>query len=963
MLEPTDQDLLIPYADIAHDSLRTPPHNIHAEQSLLGGLMLDNSTWDRIADMVVERDLYRREHRLVFRAIAKLAEGDQPFDVVTLAETLERTEQLEPAGGLSYLGTLVNETPSAANIKAYAKIVRDTSVLRQMIAAGTDIADSAYNPGGRDATELLDNAERRVFEIAEQENRGGGGFQPIKTLLTRAVERIDDLYRRDEPITGLATGFTDFDMMTSGLQPSDLIIVAGRPSMGKCVAASTEVLLADGSLETIETIVQRRRARLLTLGDDWRLHQTEPSAFVDDGIKPVFRVTTRLGREIETTASHPFLTATGWRPLAELSPGEAVAVPRCLPVFGDTPMRDCEVRVLGYLIGDGCLTAAAPKLTNADPRIQADFVAAVAQFGGVRAVVRERRERTTDICVSADRERIAAGRAGFGHALKGAISRLGWSQQGLALALGASPASVCNWTKGRAMPSAVLFEGISRLFPDEAATWLPDGRENTSKNVPNALTRWLVGLGLWGKDAHGKFVPAPVFRLPKAQLAVFLNRLFATDGWATVLAAGQPQLGYATVSERLGRQVQHLLLRFGVIAKRRRRQVKGPNGPAICWQLEITDAGSIQTFLAEIGIFSKETALDRVRQALEKRRRQTNRDLIPLPFWEALAAAKGDEPWRRLAERVGIAGASNIHVGRRALTRARLARLAGAVGDQRLQDLAASDLYWDDIVAIDPSGPHQVYDLTIPRTHNFIANDICVHNTSFAMNLAEHAAIQGRLPVAVFSMEMPGDALAMRMMASLGRIDSHRVRTGKLEDDEWPRLTSAVNILAGASLFIDDTPALSPTELRARARRLKREQGGLGLVVIDYLQLMQAPGSNENRTTEISAISRSLKALAKELAVPVVALSQLNRSLEQRPNKRPVMSDLRESGAIEQDADLIVFIYRDEVYNQESKDKGVAEIIIAKQRNGPIGNCRLAFLGKYTKFENYTDNYYGEEMH
>ncbi|WP_172965324.1 replicative DNA helicase [Candidatus Thiodictyon syntrophicum] len=797
MLEPTDQELLVPYPDTAMDSLRVPPHNIHAEQSLLGGLMLDNSTWDRIADMVVERDLYRREHRLIFRAVTKLAGDDQPFDVVTLAETLERTEQLDAAGGLSYLGTLVNETPSAANIKAYARIVRETSVLRQMIAAGTDIADSGYNPAGRDASELLDAAERRVFEIAEQETRGGGaGFQPIKALLTRAVERIDDLYRRDEPITGLATGFTDFDMMTSGLQPSDLIIVAGRPSMGKCVEAGTEVLLDDGSVETIATIVGRRRARLLTLGDDWRLHPVVPTDYVDDGIKPVLRVTTRLGREIETTASHPYLTPTGWRPLAELSVGEPVAVPRRLPVFGDSPLRDCEVRLLGYLIGDGCLTAAAPKLTNADPRIQADFVAAVAAFGG------------------------------------------------------------------------------------------------------DALTRRLDGLGLWGKGANGKFVPAPVFRLPKEQLAVFLNRLFATDGWATVLATGQPQLGYGTVSERLGRQVQHLLLRFGVIAKCRRRELTGPNGPALAWQLDITDPVSIQTFVTEIGIFSKEAALERVRQALECRPEQTDRDVI-----------------------------------------------------------------WDEIVAIESVGPRQVYDLTIPQTHNFIANDICVHNTSFAMNLAEHAAIQGGKPVAVFSMEMPGDALAMRMMASLGRIDSHRVRTGKLEDDEWPRLTSAVNILAAASLFIDDTPALSPTELRARARRLKREHGDLGLVVIDYLQLMQVPGSNENRTTEISAISRSLKALAKELAVPVIALSQLNRSLEQRPNKRPVMSDLRESGAIEQDADLIVFIYRDEVYNPESKDKGVAEIIISKQRNGPIGSLRLAFLGKYTKFENYTDNYYGEEMH
>ncbi|QVL49283.1 MAG: replicative DNA helicase [Thiocapsa sp.] len=447
------------------DELRVPPHNIHAEQSLLGGLMLDNSTWDRIADMVTERDIYRREHRLIFRAIAKLAATDQPFDVVTLAETLERTEQLEGAGGLPYLGTIINETPSAANIKAYAKIVRQTSVLRQMIAAGTDIADSGYNPMGRDASELLDAAERRVFEIAEQEARGGGGFQPIKTLLGRAVERIDALYQRDEPITGLATGFTDFDMMTSGLQPADLIIVAGRPSMGK---------------------------------------------------------------------------------------------------------------------------------------------------------------------------------------------------------------------------------------------------------------------------------------------------------------------------------------------------------------------------------------------------------------------------------------------------------------------------------------------------------------TSFAMNMAEHVAIQSKRPVAVFSMEMPGDSLAMRMMSSLGRIDQHRVRTGRLEDDEWPRLTSAVNILAGASLFIDDTPALSPTEVRARARRLKRDQDDLGLIVLDYIQLMQAPGVGENRATEISAISRSLKALAKELNVPVIALSQLNRSLEQRPNKRPVMSDLRESGAIEQDADLIVFIYRDEVYHEDTKDKGVAEIIIAKQRNGPIGTTRLTFLGKYTKFENYIGNYYGE---
>jgi replicative DNA helicase len=212
-------------------------------------------------------------------------------------------------------------------------------------------------------------------------------------------------------------------------------------------------------------------------------------------------------------------------------------------------------------------------------------------------------------------------------------------------------------------------------------------------------------------------------------------------------------------------------------------------------------------------------------------------------------------------------------------------------------------------------------------------------------------------------MEMPGEQLTNRMLSSMGRIDQHRLRTGNLEDDDWPRLTSAVGMLSEVPMFIDDTPALTPTELRARARRLYREHGELGLIVIDYLQLMQGSGgsSSENRAAEISEISRSLKALAKELSVPIIALSQLNRSLEQRPNKRPVMSDLRESGAIEQDADVIIFIYRDEVYNEDSPDKGTAEIIIAKQRNGPIGTTRLTFLGKYTRFENFTPEIYSSE--
>ena len=229
--------------------------------------------------------------------------------------------------------------------------------------------------------------------------------------------------------------------------------------------------------------------------------------------------------------------------------------------------------------------------------------------------------------------------------------------------------------------------------------------------------------------------------------------------------------------------------------------------------------------------------------------------------------------------------------------------------------------------------------------------------TSFAMNLAEYASLKNDAVTAIFSMEMSGTQLSTRLISSMGRINQQKIRTGKLTDDDWPRLTNAVALLSKANIFIDDTPALTPTDIRARSRRLKREKG-LDLIVIDYMQLMQLSSNSENRATELSEISRSLKALARELDVPVVALSQLNRSLENRTDKRPIMSDLRESGAIEQDADLIAFIYRDEVYNEDSTDKGKAEIIIAKQRNGPIFKTTLTFLGECTRFENYTPEIY-----
>ena len=441
-------------------ALRLPPHSVEAEQSLLGGLLIDNTVWERVGDGGNEADFYRDDHRRIFRQIARLIELGKPADVVTVYEALEKNGEAEHVGGLAYLGEIANSTPSAANVRRYGEIIRERAILRKLVSVGDQIAASALTPSGKDAKTLLDEAEAKVFEIAEAGARTVSGFVPIQPILGQVVDRIQELYDRDSPagITGVPTGLTDLDEKTSGLQPSDMIVLAARPGMGK---------------------------------------------------------------------------------------------------------------------------------------------------------------------------------------------------------------------------------------------------------------------------------------------------------------------------------------------------------------------------------------------------------------------------------------------------------------------------------------------------------------TSLALNIAENVAVEAGLPVAVFSMEMPGTQLATRFLSSVGRIDQHKIRTGKLTDEEWQRLTYALGKLHEAPIFIDETPGLNPTDLRARCRRLHRQCGRLGLIVIDYLQLMTSLKESDNRSAELSEISRSVKSLAKELHVPIIALSQLNRSLEQRPNKRPVASDLRESGAIEQDADIIMFIYRDEIYNPDSPDKGMAELIISKHRNGSTGTIRMTFLGEFTRFENY----------
>ncbi|MDG6349278.1 replicative DNA helicase [Luteimonas sp. 8-5] len=936
-------------ADSRVEQLRVPPQSVEAEQAVLGGLMLVPDAFDRVADILADNDFYRRDHQLIYRAIRELAEKNRPYDAVTLGEWFESMGQSEQVAGGAYLVELASTTPSAANIVAYAEIVRDKAVLRQLIEVGTGIVNDGFQPDGRETSEILDAAESSVLAIAEHSAKGRMEYVTVHNALAEAFDVLQKRYESGGSVTGLPTGYTEFDEMTAGLQPTDLLILAARPSMGKCLSADSEIVLDDGSVATIEQICKARSGRLGTLDEDYRLARAEPSDFVDDGIKPTFEVVTRLGRRVETTAPHPFLTVDGWKPLHQLSVGDYVAVPRRLPVFGTEAMRECEIKLLAYLIGDGGLTGNAPRFTNGNPVISGDFGDAVAAFGGVVArEVETRAGFAPSWRVAADGGAVGASRQAFAGSLDARLGR--GKARAVAAALGVSPGTVTHWRQGRTVPEPAAFARLCEVLevvPDDLGGQVEDAR----RNLPNAMTRWLSDLGLMGCDSHAKQVPAPVFRLPREQLALFLNRLFATDGWATVLASGQAQVGYASVSERLARQVQHLLLRFGVMAKLRQRWVKYRDSRRCSWQLDITSAESLRIFVDEIGIHGKQAAIDSVRAALDARGQGGNVDMLPPGAWKLVDDARGELSWAELARRCGF-NASNVHVGKRGISRSRLARMAMVLGDAKLAALASSDVCWDRIESITHAGDKQVYDLTVPGTHNFIANDVCVHNTTLALNMAEYAAMKSKQPVAIFSMEMSASQLALRLISSVGRINATRLRTGQLEDEDWSRVTSAIRLLREARIFIDDEPALSPEKLRAKARRIKKEHG-LGLIVIDYLQLMAVPGNSENRATEISEISRSLKGLAKELNVPVIALSQLNRSLETRTDKRPMMADLRESGAIEQDADVIVFIYRDEYYNKEnSQDKGLAEIIIGKQRNGPTGSIKLKFFGEYTRFDN-----------
>ncbi len=747
--------------DAQIESLRLPPHSVEAEQAVLGGLLLSNAAWDRVGDVISETDFYRADHRIVWRTITRLVEDNKPADVLTAAEALKISGEINDVGGLAYLHQLASGTPSAANIRRYAEIVRERAIMRKLAEVGTSIADSAYSPQGREARQLLDEAETRILEIGEKGGRSSESFAKMSSVLAEVMSRLDELHRNPASVTGKATGFVDLDEMTTGLQDGDLIIIAGRPSMGKAQSLDCQV---------------KTRAGWKAMGE------------------------IRVGDELASVDGAPSMV-TGVFPQGERQVYRIA--------FSDGRSTECCAEHLWRVHGDG--------------------------WQGARVIATEDVIRL----LGSRLLWIDVARGDFGHD---------------------DPLPIDPWVLG-----TILADGIPQDPPSEEDDGDTAVAVRTAPTRYNVLSVALTKLGLAGLPREREFVPELYKNASRRTRIALLQGLLDTDG--EISDEGEITLRIA--GQRVAHDIVDLVRSVGGWC----RCVRGARG----FVLHVGHADPRQVF-----------------RLSSKRSR--------------FLSGCGD------TARIAIASVTPTRV-------------------TQTQCIAVSH-------------PSRLY----------ITDDYVVtHNTSLALNIAEHIGLELKLPVLVFSMEMGGTQLATRLLGSVGKVDAQKLRTGKLDPTDWDRLGVALGKLNEAPILIDETASLNPMELRARARRKKREYGGLGLIVVDYIQLMQGTDAGaENRATEVGEISRGLKSMAKELSCPVIALSQLNRSLEQRPNKRPVMSDLRESGAIEQDADMIFFIYRDEVYNEDSPDKGVAEIIIGKQRNGPIGTVKLTFLGKHTRFENYS---------
>jgi replicative DNA helicase len=862
-----------------------PPQNIEAEESVLGAMLVAEPTLTRVIDEVKlnSADFYLDRHRAIFEAVHNLYAASKPVDELSVAEALTQTNKIDEAGGKHYVSELAAKVPAAGNAKHYAEIVQQNSLLRRLLGAGQEIQGWVNERDG-EPRELSERAEKLLFEVAHKEQ--ASDFRVIGDILHDEVDRLEKLSTGENELTGTPSGFRDIDAVTGGFQPGNLIIIAARPAMGKCLASQSLIYDPEtGARRRVKDLhrdyLDGKDVRVASLGPDLKLIRAKAAAVASNGKRPVYRLSTRLGRRIEATSNHPVLTSQGWRELGNVVPGTRIAVPRHLP----RPLRparlpDEEIVLLGALIADGAITQRTPRFC----------------YGHGSAVL-----PIVETAVSA-----------YGLRLRVAGER----------------------THGNALINAG-----------------PGSRHNP-------VTAMLTRHGLMGLRSAEKFVPDEIFGLDDDQLARFLGVMYACDGHVHC-SDRLAQIGYTTISERLARDVQHLLLRLGIVATIRTLKRSVDEGTdKVAREIRITGQDGLRRFCELISVPGKKDAQDRVLARLEEVPRSTNTDTLPVETWDDILLAKGDRIWAAVSELAGRSRTHNWHVSTRAPSRGLVAELATATASPTLEELCDSDIWWDEVVSVEHVGEEETYDLDVPGLRNFVADDVIVHNSALVANIAENVAVKRDKPVAFFSLEMSEVELAQRFIACRARIPGDKLRKGQVSPRDWPKVLRAANELENAPLWFDDSSDLGILDLRAKARRLhaqEQDRGGLGLIILDYMQLMRSDDARANRVEQVGQISRGLKILARELEVPVMAISQLSRAPEQRSPPKPQLSDLRESGQIEQDADLVAFLYRADYYRDPDEEPdGLAQLIIAKHRNGPIATKELVFLDRYPKFADYS---------
>jgi len=807
------------------EAARVPPHDLDAERAVIGAMLVSETAVAVVAERLAAEDFYSEVHRIIYGATMRLYSRGEPIDQLTLTNELRSVNEFERIGGRPYVFQIVESVPTAANAGRYADIVRGKALLRAIIDVGSRITEDAFREP-EDVSEALDSAEQLVYGVSNRTLRER--LAPVSELAPGALEMIQRLYEQEGEVTGVETGFEDLDRLTTGFHKSDLIILAARPAMGKCLKWDSLVVDPDsGERLTIQECVERRLPRVLNVSSAGSVRTAAVSDWIDSGVKPCFRVTTRTGRSVEVTGHHPFLTVDGWVPLHDLEVGNHVAVPRRVPIFGsDESWQLDRVRLVAYFIAEGGLTGGCPKWSNADPALVEDF--------------------------------------------RGAISRQ--------------------------FPKVQVVHDGSRHYDYKLVCSDRCGRFNS-----NPVTAWLRELGLMGKYAEEKSFPDCVWRWSRRYLAEFLRVLFSCD--ATIYRLGRyPRIEFTVCSERLARDVHHALTRFGVVAKLWQKKER-------CWRVEITAPDSVSRYQAEVGWIGEKSLrfVDETFTRRELPRRGSNYGHPPSQVWDVVrrVAAQRSLSLAELARRsgetvkIGKYAGHNPHTGR-SLPAYRLRGYAEVLADQRLLQVASQDLLWDEIVTIETIGDHQVYDLTVPDGSNFVAQDICVHNTAMALNAIWHASGEKKMPVAIFSLEMSKEQLVQRLISQITRIPAQALRSGNVKAEDWPKLVRGVAEVSRAPIWIDDTAGVTLMEIRAKVRRLASQlnvagEMPLSLVVVDYLQLMVGQGNRaENRQQEIAEISRGLKVLARDLDVPVLAIAQLSRAVEARHDKRPLLSDLRD---------------------------------------------------------------------